>query len=411
MLTHLAKWITDRTISKAIGISIFSYGNDDLEVVVVAVSKSKQGELIIEDKMIFGDVEKGCDWIHENYPNFPALLIIDGKSVLTRLFNEEQIDSQVSKATILRQMIPGAKPDQFYVNSFLSELGYVTAVSRMDNINDFLPIIKQSGINLFEVFIGPCAYFNLFSHFKEKDNQLNQFGFYTIESHDSDFLIKRSVEQSHDLLKSEFDVEQRHVAAFGAAMAYFVLITENGYFDDIVSEQKRDFRSAQLYNVLIWLLPALLLALLTLNAVVFIYYSTELNKLKESSSDKLILMETYERLKREYSSKSIIFDNLSPKNSFYSYCSDQIGMLITDGVLLDQLNINPSLQQRQNQIFQSGFVTISGQSSRPDQFGSLIDNLEQLPFVARIESQSYQLDSKTNKGYFQIRLSLTDEVD
>ncbi len=411
MLTHLAKWITDRTISKAIGISIFSYGNDDLEVVIVAVSKSKRGELTIEDKVIFGDVEKGCDWINEHYANFPVLLIIDGKSVLTRLFNEDQFDSQVSKATIISQMIPGAKPDQFYVNNFQSELGHVTAVSRTDNIKDYLSIIDKVGIKLFEVFVGPCAYFKLFSHFKEKDDLLNHFGSYSIESHNGDFHIKQSAEQSHATLKSDFHLEQRHIAAFGAAMAYFVPASENGYFEEIVAEKKADFLNGQLYKTLLLLLPALLLALLAINAVVFIYYSTELDKLKESSSDKLMLMETYERIKREYSSKSIIFDNLSPKNSFYSYCSDQIGMLITDGILLDQLNINPSLQQRQNQVFQSGFVTISGQSSRPDQFGSLIDNLEKLPFVARIESQSYQLDSKTNKGYFQIRLSLTDEVD
>ncbi len=404
MLTQIGQWLASRLVTQCVGLSIYVNNDGKRCFQLLLLEKQKGGDLTVLAKERFEQLAEVKEWLTE-YPTAPIVCLLDGKSVLVRFLPTSGDSTGLDRSKILKQVVPTGKEEEFIINSYFTDTGIITAVSRIDYVSQIINEFKEEGVQVLNIALGLPGYVQFESYFNTDQIGQLAYGQYTIEKGSSGYTaISRKPNVDNELQLGEYRLTHHEIPAFGVAAQYFMPTNAVLDIEEVTPEQKEEHYNHQLHKVLMMAIPGILLVLLLINTLVFFNANSQNAVLKEASAGKQLMYKTYTEKKKQYDQRKAIIDQLNSANSHFAFISDQVGGAVPSGIILTDMSVFPYVEKGRVKQFEREKLVIKGESNNATVFGRFIDKVERLSFVEDIAYQDYSFNNRKGKGVFHIEV-------
>ncbi|MGK6353195.1 hypothetical protein [Parapedobacter sp. DT-150] len=343
----------------------------------------------------------------------PVVLTVGGRGVIHRALDNGHHQNDLDG---LKQVLPNAKVDDFYVQR--AELGGCTMVSvaRRKLIDDIIAQMGKWGLPLLGVSLGPFAV-DLFKGYLFPDDAESR----TIGRHR--FTIQQGMIAAYNLLGEEAAQTARRVDIGGeqlnewlvpAFAAAFGAISEIALYRlpiSAIEQQAADYRQRWAFRRSGTVLMVLFLLVLLVNAFYFMDYSQKVAGF--AGSDALTIQQEIDKLRKQSAERETLLEGLWHDDAArwgMAFMADRIAGTLPEGVRLRELAIYPrdeALSRKQRRpVHIPSAIRIRGTCGDMPQVNDWMKRLRSLAFCEDVEIEEYGFDEQDKVGVFSLQMRL-----
>lgn len=340
-------------------------------------------------------------------PNPPVCLTITGKQILIK---EVIADYEEEENILLQKALPGAKPNDFYIQKYWNQNSWILSVIKVDKLNEILEELKITGLDCLEVTLGPLTVFNIFGENQQEIN-LPNCNLSKIGSEYQIYSEENKVGRSIQIGDEEINFHQ--IISFSAGLNFF---SKNDGLEQVENKglnKTNEEVKFHIYQIaLLRLFFVLVLFMWVTNYFLSLNYQNALIDLKDITGEQQTELKIYEQNKRDFDQKRSILSAtgvLSSNN--YSYYADRVAILVPQSISLLTLEIGlleNRIKEDEKLKINKKLASIRGVSSKTIELKEFLLKLEQEDWVNESVIQSYELDNRENPGLFEIKIMLNE---
>lgn len=345
----------------------------------------------------------------------PVVLVLSGKGIVNKKIGHGVDETDT---TIFSKAFPNIKQSDFSVQySYIDDVHSFLSLARQDMVHDMLNKFKQNGFSVIKLYLG---IFPINFSIPLLNNIPNQDGF-VICTNNYELVIKNgfieSIQSSTNKPKSNNiaigleNINSENLVSYSAALSYFMGdISQVRLVESMVNKNGEEFKEKNLFQTMGKLMLACLISILLVNYFLFNYYYTKKNDLSARISSQINEINKVDTLKAELQKKRTFLNRSGflsdSKTSFYA---DRIAASVPDGILLDEMNIEPLLKKAESDTtnimaFKQDVILLSGTAKSSAYVGDWMKKLKKNDWVKNAELVSYDQDKELNEGRFNIEL-------
>ena len=400
--------------SGVVGIELF-FGEDGAILLNYSeLSKKKDSISIVSSQ---SNVEFDLKVLKEIIPSkLPVVLVINGKGIVHKKITHASGDNEKA---IFQQAFSNIKEDDFCVQqTYIDNTHSFLSLARRDMVTELLNQFKTGGLSVIGLYLGVFP-LNFVLPLIEKEmfeGNIVRIRNSEIELKDAyinSIKVLNETQSSDTFQIADQRIETEGVISYSAALSYFTnthsLLKMEMNEINILAQ---DFKDKRLFQTSGKLMLGFFISVLMVNYFFFNYYFTKKNMLTEQISSQIETINRVDTLKAELQKKRSFLNKsgflAASRTSFYA---DRIASGVPDGILLDELNIEP-LQKKQESdtssimSFDQGVILISGVSKSSVYVGDWMKVIKSNDWVKSAELLSYDQDKELNQGKFNIQVNL-----
>jgi hypothetical protein len=409
----LAKWSSGLVkLSEIISIELTILPNGTKRLNGVHLSKKKKVVVEIarfEELASAGDLKEMIDI------KVPISILISGKGVIHKRV-AGLITDDLEKH--LQNILPTAKPEDFHFQIYpLNQSQLLVSIIRKTNLAEILDSFSEMGLSLVDVSLGGVVAESMLANHANWANTVKL----NIANHAYEFTDDRIMSEyyysSIDYKTAAHNVDgielSEHVLIpYLSGLSFLSGVPKYGLHLPEVSGAYLRVVNGKLFSILGWGSILLLLLILTINLVLFFYYS-DLNKSLQFDRANYLEIETnldtlQSRLKKQ---ENFIVNAGWSAPSKLSLFADQIALSCPPSISLTELAVNPLTDQKSRiktngYVFKNGVVYIAGFCSNPTILNDWIVKLKDHEWVMKCEIDNYAFDKKEKVGYFILNIEI-----
>ena len=389
-------------IKKAAGVEL-TIRPDDSWVCTVTLVQLEKGVAVVHDRYEdVGSVQGLSDKIPADVPVF---LCINGKGALIKKISGYQPDQPVN----LHEIIPNAKPADFYCQSGVAAAGGFVALLRKQLLDQIISAFSEAGLFIHEVYIGPLVLNKLLPLFQHDD--LIHAGAYRLGVA-GDQIEEISSNGNGAVGQTVFRIgedqfKNNELIAYASALSPFLnhyhIIEQD---DSPVAAVREDWEQKQLFKKLGVAALAFFFMILLINALLFMQANQKNQALTGELQRSSAMLAELEGLKKDVEERSAFIEDIGwLKPSGLAFFSDQLAQSVPGAIKLTEMVLHPldqaTLESQKKYYFQNDRISIQGKCKDPVLLNNWLRTLEGLAWVAKIEDQEYRFNNQENTGVFK----------
>lgn len=336
--------------------------------------------------------------------NPPVCLAITGKNILIKIVEAKEDEKD---SIILQKALPGAKPNQFYIQKYWNKTNWLVAVIKKEILDHILIDFHTIGLDCIAVTLGPFTVIP----FIEESNVLNLPN-YQIENNTQSIELQQQKSEVNSTLNIDGEFIQFHnIIAFSAAINNYSKNTNLDELSTIPLQKTRQEVKFNIYQIaLLRLFFILVLFISFTNYFLSSSYQNALIDLQEVTADQQAEYAMYE-LRHEELNQRIHVLKTTGVSSFsnLSFYADQIAILTPSSISLIDLNIGllkSKMKEEEKLNIIKNEIYIKGIAKETLDLNEFVLKLEHEKWVAKSVIESYSFSDRENPGLFEIKINL-----
>ena len=393
-------------IDRCTGVSV-TFDSNGLLMDSCTVAR-REGKLDIDQQM------PACSSLDELFKLLPAKSVISLNLTGRGVVHKQQESDDPNRAIAFDKVLPGANPDDFYIQRFTSGSQLFISVIRKTEADRLLEAFSKAGFTPVMLSLGPFPVENIQDQLNSYGEDLIFNGHHIRRDEQREWL---SYSYKTDLaapfpLKADMEVLQdRMVLPY--AVAFQVVLGNK--IDPVSSEVPLLYSNlSELVNikklkVTGMIILAVFFVLLAVNTTIFFWLFKENGRLAEqlsrTSRDTKGIRELEEKITRnELLVKAFGWDGGLNK----SLLIDQVAAMLPEGLTWSEVYINPVDLQRSRQekaiSFSDRRLLITGNAAAVLDVNEWIARIRTMKWVKNARLESYTFNNERNTGQFKIIL-------
>lgn len=366
------------------------------------------------------ELEKVKDAIHINWlketrtaddirslikKDFPVSVAINGKGALYKSIGD-------IKNPTIQQFFPGININDFYASVVPyrnTTLGYII---RKRSVDELIEKLSATGINIIGVSFGTGVAIHAFNAIADS------IPISKVSIHSSDFTIGEKenpatdLDYTNEITIGDEKLPVNYALAYAAALSYYLDYSDTSVNNEKVANNRAQFKTNTLITRYSLIFLSLILGAILLSTAANYYYSQQVNELSltvPAYADNTMRDSLIAQINKK---KKFLVDGdwlTSSRSSFYA---DRIAASIPQGMKLTGLNIYPKqnlLAEDEDALaFDGEHLTISGAARDELVLKNWIEGIKSNQWIKSISVSSYQWNSKSNEGEFEVKVKLKE---
>ncbi|SFC79213.1 hypothetical protein SAMN05421747_12715 [Parapedobacter composti] len=343
----------------------------------------------------------------------PMMVAMGGKGVIHRSVARGAGEGDEA---LLRQVLPNAKPDDFYVQSADLEGIHMVSVARRTQVDDVIGALQAQGLVLLGAGLGPFAV-DFFREFlmDEKREVLalwrHRFTLHGGKIAGYELLPDDSAVTARRVELGGEQLNERLVPAFAVA---FVAISDIPFAQLPVAALQTsaaECRGKWAFRRSAVAVMVFFLVVLLGNALYFMHYSDKVAGF--AGSDALDIQREINKLQQQGAERDALLKGLwhadMPRWGM-AYMTDRLAASRPASILLTELAVYPkdvAMSRRERRpVHAPSAIRIRGTCTDVPLLNGWMKQLRQLPFCQAVEIDSYEFDGRNGLGIFTLSLTL-----
>ncbi|MBK1442524.1 hypothetical protein JHJ32_21170 [Parapedobacter sp. ISTM3] len=342
----------------------------------------------------------------------PIVLTISGKGVVHRAIAGAQ---HAVGDGLLKQVLPNARPDDFYIQRAELEACTMVSVVRRQVVDDIIAQLAAHGLVLLGLGLGPFAV-QLFNDYLLYEGDEFIFGRHRL-------LLNKGAFAGYELLPEEQasvgkrvnvageQLNEWVVPAFAAAFAAISEIEVAQLPMRAVQERAADFRQQWAFRRSGVVLMAFFLIVLLANAFLFAHYNDMVAGF--AGSDALALQKEIDVLRQQAAERETLLEGLwhtdSPRWGM-AYMADRIAAELPSGILLNEMAMYPRdeglSRKHRRPVHTPSAIRIKGTCTDMPALNGWVMDVRGLSFCETAKIEEYRFDGQHGVGTFILSLTL-----
>lgn len=341
----------------------------------------------------------------------PICLVINGKGILYKFLN---IQENTSDTSIVKQLLPDANPDDFYIQrlemeSSENKRNNIVSLVRKETIDPIVETFSNMGF-VTSVSIGPFIFNNILSFFPSIQQVNYKNLTIQIQSNEISGYEHQENRQTDILKLNDQEVNSTFLPSLSLGIAF--LTNADHSFSDIhtIYSQQKEYQYKQKSVKILKYALLIFFALLLISYLLFDTYYSKAERLQSEMAQKEQISSELEELRKSYNSKNkFLKESGLLGQTKLSYHLDKIAETIPSSIVLDEMIANPiqkkiGLKDATN--FEKNIILINGFSKDSYIFNQWIKDLKSIPSFADVSIIRYEYKEKEGKAYFSVKINL-----
>ncbi|WKN45344.1 hypothetical protein [Tunicatimonas pelagia] len=333
-------------------------------------------------------------------PHTPIHLTVEGKGILVRKVAE---DSQ----NYLSEIIPDARLEDFYAIRYS---GQWVGIARRSVVDKLLERFNGHHRWVLSVQLGPFSLNTILPYLSQEITALH-LPFQNIDVADQQ-LQQIHTTNEHDHSEARYTIgdeviPSRDLLAYATALSYFIPVEGN------LPQQatQAEFKQRQIFTKSLPVILGFFLLVLLINSVVYFRAFQQNELLVGESVAHQSVLQKLTTLQQEVAEKEAFLTTLNWENSrSKASLADRLAATVPNDIVLTQLHVSPLDENRyrkdKRKVFDSSQLRITGHCHDMVVLNRWLSELEQQPWVAKLQNQQYTADASREAGEFMFTLLL-----
>jgi hypothetical protein len=337
--------------------------------------------------------------------NVPVSLIFNGKGILTKKVFQEKNEED---SALLSQVLPNAKTTDFYIQKKDS---YVT-VARREAIDEVLSQLKEIGLSVISLSIGPLTGLSIIPFMKSEGNIISFAGHEYILDNDQLKEYKYiAVTEEKDIEVGEEKLSDQHAMAYAAAFQEIISQDTVHVEDKHIQHGAQEYKYKNLLRNLTIIISATFIAIIAVNIFLSFYLDGQNKNLGSKQRGYELMLNKLDSLGTQIKEKErFLKESGWLEDSKISYFSDRIASTIPISVKLTELAVNSlndkATTSEKKLIFNNGIIILLGHCTEPTALNPWIKEMKKFDWIREVKVHTYAHNEKNKGGDFKIQIEL-----
>lgn len=386
--------------SKSLGLDICFGQGETLQINLIKTElKDNEVEVLGSEKLQSIEELLGLDYLQK----IPSFVNFRGSGVLQKVIisNEEEDSS-----SLLRQVLPNSKPNDFYVNYSRVLDKYWVAIVRKERIDSILNNLSQKGVFILDFTIGykniaPLSYaLGISSVSIGQDNLM-------MENQSIIAINQDEGVESGKALSSQLNLNEDKLIAYAASINWYKgLPNLDQSTSGFTQDSRMEFKYFRWFRTLLIGALSVLFITLLFNFLYFQSKSKELAGIETRLGNENALLLKLNSLEDELKRSRAFFEATGlDANSNISFYADKLALTRLKGIRWDELLINPPtkrIKKGDDVEFNKSIIQIIGTTKSSKVLQDWIEVLEDEPWTKTVIVQEY--NERDKRGEFNLQI-------
>lgn len=393
------------SINQAAGVSIQL--QQDGSTIIHACSITVDGKQLSFKKKV-PDLSSP-ETLTKHFPEKTFIAInLSGKGILQKqLPKTEEINQQN-----FSQVLPNAKPEDFYIQNFISGEYSFVSVIRKSEADKYISRLTGFGFVPLILSLGPFPVQHIAEQLNVNSSDI-VFDGYTIQRNEKgDWLSVRYDQESispYPLKIESEPLDEMLVIPYAAAFQLLLsgkLSMINAEVPDLAIVLQK-VQTNKKFKVQGFLILTAVFVLLLVNFMLFSWLNSTNSRLTEQVSMTTQNSGDIQKTDQQVAQKDSLTKLLGWEGNIYkSVLIDQVASLLPEDITWNSVSVDPidftSSRNQKNIMFSTKKIRITGQSEKIIPVNEWIARIKTMPWVKNVQLDSYTFNSEINTGQFTI---------
>ena len=341
----------------------------------------------------------------------PIGLVINGKGILYKSLN---IQNEANDKYILKQILPDANTDEFYLQKCITETNEnnckaIISLARKESIDTIVETFSNIGF-VVGLSIGPFIFNNIISLLSSTDDiAYKNLIIKILSSNISDYEHQEG-KQSYTIKLNDQDINTTFLPSLALGITF---LTDKNFRFTEFHTTLHQYEEYTFKRKGIKIIKYSLLGIFTLLLISYLLFDTFYSKtesLRTEMAQKEQICSELETLRNSYNSKSrFLKESGLLKQTKISFHLDKIAETIPSTIVLDEIDVNPlqkNIGQKKTMKFEKDVIIIKGSSKDSYIFNQWVKELKAISSFNDVNILQYEFKGKESKAYFSIKINV-----
>lgn len=386
--------------SKSLGLDICFGQGEKLKINVVK-TELKDNEIEVLSSEQYQSIEEllQLDYLKK----IPSFVNFRGSGVLQKvIISTDEEDS----SSLLRQVLPNSKPNDFYVNYSKTLDKYWVAIVRKERVDSIVNDLSQKGVFILGVTIGYKNIAQLSYAFGVSSVSIGQDNL-LMENQSIIAINQDEGVESGGVLLDQLNLNEDGLIAYTASINWYKGLSNlDESVSDFAQSSRIEFKYFRWFKSLLVGALSILFIVLLFNFLYFQSKSKELAGIETKLGNENALLLKLNALESELKRSEAFFDATGlDANSNISFYADKLALTRLKGIRWDGLLINPPTKKvkKGNDVeFNKSIIQITGTSKSSKVLQDWIGVLENETWTKTVIVQEY--NERDKRGEFNLQI-------
>lgn len=341
----------------------------------------------------------------------PIGLVINGKGILYKSLN---IQNEANDKYILKQILPDANTDEFYLQKCITETNEnnckaIISLARKESIDTIVETFSNIGF-VVGLSIGPFIFNNIISLLPSTDDiAYKNLIIKILSSNISDYEHQEG-KQSYTIKLNDQDINTTFLPSLALGITF---LTDKNFRFTEFHTTLHQYEEYTFKQKGIKIIKYSLLGIFTSLLISYLLFDTFYSKtesLRTEMAQKEQICSELETLRNSYNSKSrFLKESGLLKQTKISFHLDKIAETIPSTIVLDEIDVNPlqkNIGQKKTMKFEKDVIIIKGSSKDSYIFNQWVKELKAISSFNDVNILQYEFKGKESKAYFSIKINV-----
>lgn len=363
----------------------------------------KKGQL---DFHISGECKDQVQEVKKLTGGNPVYLVIDGKGILLRTTNPDP------DQPLIRQIIPTASEEEFVTDTYPGNNAVHVAIARKDLVDELWKQMKDAGITVICLALGPYRVANLSAYFGDFPETISFENNRIVYDHASGMIsqFERLTQPSASIYEIDKQkTDGSFLPAIAVAFEYFLDEDRECNFPGIIG-QKKEFHSRIIYRRAGMGVLFLILTVLLVNMFFYMHYQEKTQQMESSLTGSRKILNELDTLKKEVEWKQkFMKESGISKDTKMAFYADRIAATVPGEITLDRMEIQPltgKIRSNKEITVRPDIIVLAGLTKNSLYLNDWVHDLKALKWVENVTIISYLQEDAINAGEFSVELNI-----
>ena len=368
--------------------------------------KKHKGELVIEESSHYDKIQ---DVIKTIETSIPVFLSFNTKGVLTKIAPQSSLHGRA----LANSLFPNMDEESLYFESYTIKDQNVISIVRKEEVDSYLEELQKSKISFFSISIGLSGLEKIIPFIKEKEMRTHSHTLWVDESTGRLGLQKNDRIPSRTYHINGLEVNNEYILSLGAVLrGFYGVNSEDTNLFETVLESRNGFSLKRSFSLILYLSIGLLLGILLINFMIFSYYHSKVDDLREQTILNESGIGQLKKLRESVVQKESRLEKaLATSSSKVSFYLDELAQKIPSSITLEEITYQPlakAINPTKRIEYSKLWIMVSGMTSNNLEFTQWIGQMERLPWTQNVETMEYDFQNAST-SFFHLKIRIEDE--
>ena len=337
----------------------------------------------------------------------PTCLIINGKGVIHRLLDSEQLHT----GAVLQNILPNANVADFYTSQLNSTNGQaLISIIRNTELEKYLNLFSNANVDIIDFYIGPKAIENI-TRILNNSKFIGAGFSIEVSNHQVANIIKQTDEELVSYSINNTTLSSKFILAYASAH-HWIIEHKTQTEHTVVVANETEFRSKLLFRFFGWSILLISFFALLFNYFLLDYFNQKNKNYAAQYQESIGLITLLDSLNKEFQfNQQLIEESGFTKTTKFSFITDRICMVMPEEIVLNTFTINPPEQniKEENTVqFQKNHIIINGLTFHTPALNTWIKDIKQYKWIKSIKVISFNQYDATGPGEFNLIIEFNE---